>query len=60
MAASIPGARVFEVTGDHLACVRAAGEFVSALVEACEYVDACSPLDLQSHAVSARSVCREA
>ena len=40
MAASIPEARIFEVTGDHLACVRAAGEFVPALVEACEYVDA--------------------
>jgi pimeloyl-ACP methyl ester carboxylesterase len=40
LAASIPGARIFEVTGDHLACVRAAGEFVPALVEACEYVDA--------------------
>jgi 3-oxoadipate enol-lactonase len=40
MAASIPGAKIFEVTGDHLACVRAAGEFVPALVEACDYVDA--------------------
>jgi hypothetical protein len=40
MAASIPGAKIFEVTGDHLACVRAAGQFVPALVEACEYVDA--------------------
>jgi pimeloyl-ACP methyl ester carboxylesterase len=40
MAASIPGARIFEVRGDHLACVRAAGEFVPALVEACAHVDA--------------------
>src|SRR6185503_7876245 len=55
MAASIPGARIFEVTGDHLACVRAAGQFVPALVEACEYVDARSFRDLHAHAV-ARSV----
>ena len=40
LAASIPGAKVFEVAGDHLACVRAAGRFVPALVEACEYVAA--------------------
>jgi pimeloyl-ACP methyl ester carboxylesterase len=40
MAASIPGARIFEVSGDHLACVRAAGDFVPVLVNACEYVDA--------------------
>ena len=39
LAASIPGARVFEVDGDHLACVRAAHRFVPALVEACDYVD---------------------
>jgi 3-oxoadipate enol-lactonase len=39
LAASIPGARIFEVPGDHLACVRAAGQFVPALVEACEYVE---------------------
>jgi pimeloyl-ACP methyl ester carboxylesterase len=56
MAASIPGARIFEVTGDHLACVRAAGQFVPALVEACEYVDARSFRDLHAHAVAARSV----
>ena len=53
MAASIPGARIFEVSGDHLACVRAAGQFVPALVEACEYVDACGRRDLHArpHAV---------
>jgi len=38
LAASIPGARVFEVSGDHLACVRAADRFVPALLDACEYV----------------------
>lgn len=38
LAASIPGARIFEVAGDHLACVRAAGRFVPTLVEACTYV----------------------
>ena len=54
MAASIPGAKIFEVSGDHLACVRAAGEFVPALVEACEYVDACGLPHLD--AVAARSV----
>jgi 3-oxoadipate enol-lactonase len=54
MAASIPGAKVFEVTGDHLACVRAAGQFVPALVEACEYVDVrarCDP-HATAHAVA--------
>jgi 3-oxoadipate enol-lactonase len=40
LATSIPGARVFEVSGDHLACVSAAEQFVPALVEACEYVHA--------------------
>jgi 3-oxoadipate enol-lactonase len=39
LAASIPGAKTFEVAGDHLACVRAADLFVPVLVEACEYVD---------------------
>ena len=39
LAASIPGAKMFEVAGDHLACVRAADQFVPVLVEACEYVD---------------------
>jgi pimeloyl-ACP methyl ester carboxylesterase len=40
LAASIPGARVFEVEGDHLACARAVGSFVPALVRACEHVHA--------------------
>ena len=40
LAASIPGAKVFEVPADHLACVRAASRFVPTLVAACEYVDA--------------------
>jgi pimeloyl-ACP methyl ester carboxylesterase len=39
LAASIPGAKIFEVAGDHLACVRTAERFVPLLVEACEYVD---------------------
>ncbi len=38
LAAAIPGARIFEVDGDHLACVRAPDKFVPALVQACEYV----------------------
>jgi pimeloyl-ACP methyl ester carboxylesterase len=54
MAASIPGAKIFEVRADHLACVRAAGEFVPALVAACEYVDARGLPDL--HHAAARSV----
>ncbi len=40
LAASIPGARIFEVDGDHLACARAVDSFVPALVHACEYVSA--------------------
>ena len=40
LAASIPGAKIFEVAGDHLACVRAAERFVPLLVEACEHVNA--------------------
>ncbi|HJW70353.1 MAG TPA: alpha/beta hydrolase [Candidatus Binatia bacterium] len=40
LAASIPGAKIFEVAADHLACVRAAGRFVPVLLAACEYVDA--------------------
>ncbi len=40
LAASIPGAKIFEVAGDHLACVRAASQFVPTLLEACEYVAA--------------------
>jgi pimeloyl-ACP methyl ester carboxylesterase len=38
LAASIPGAKIFEVAADHLACVRAAGRFVPVLRAACEYV----------------------
>ncbi len=40
LAAAIPGARVFEVEADHLACVRAVGKFVPALADACRYVAA--------------------
>ena len=39
LAASIPGAKIFEVAADHLACVRAASQFVPVLLAACEYVD---------------------
>ncbi len=39
LAASIPGAEVFEVEGDHSACIAQAGVFVPALVEACRSVD---------------------
>ncbi|MDX1648470.1 MAG: alpha/beta fold hydrolase [Myxococcota bacterium] len=35
LAASIPGAEVFEVDGDHAACVARADRFVPALLEAC-------------------------
>ena len=38
LARSIPGARVFEVDGDHLACVRAPERFVPALMRACDWV----------------------
>lgn len=38
LAAAIPAARIFEVAGDHLACVRSADQFVPTLVRACEYV----------------------
>lgn len=40
LAAAIPGARIFEVEGDHLACVRSAHVFVPTLLRACEYVSA--------------------
>lgn len=39
LAASIPGAEVFEVEGDHAACVAAARRFVPTLVEACRSVE---------------------
>lgn len=38
LAAAIPRAKVFEVDGDHFACVRAVDVFVPALVDACTYV----------------------
>jgi 3-oxoadipate enol-lactonase len=38
LASAIPDARVFEVEGDHLACVVAADRFVPALVDACGWV----------------------
>jgi pimeloyl-ACP methyl ester carboxylesterase len=40
LARAIGGAKVFEVDGDHLACVRDAGSFVEALMQACVYVTA--------------------
>jgi len=40
LAASIPEAAVYEVTGDHLACTRRADLFVPALVRACHDVEA--------------------
>ncbi len=39
LAASIPGAEIFEVDGDHGACVAKAGRFVPALVAACRSVN---------------------
>jgi 3-oxoadipate enol-lactonase len=39
LAASIPNAKVFEVAGDHLACVRRPDRFVPALVAACADVE---------------------
>ena len=39
LAESIPNAKIFRVSGDHLACVRSAGRFVPTLLKACEYVD---------------------
>ena len=38
LASSIPDSRVFEVEGDHLACVRVPERFVPTLLEACEWV----------------------
>jgi 3-oxoadipate enol-lactonase len=38
LAASIPGAEVFEVDGDHAACVAGADRFVPVLVAACQSV----------------------
>lgn len=39
LAASIPGAEVFQVEGDHAACVAGADRFVPALVEACRSIE---------------------
>jgi pimeloyl-ACP methyl ester carboxylesterase len=39
LAASIPGAEVFEVDGDHSACVARADLFVPALIDACHSVE---------------------
>jgi len=40
LAASIPGAKLFEVEGDHSACVSRADRFVPALIAACRSVEA--------------------
>jgi len=40
LAAAIPGAKSFEVHGDHFACAARNSNFVPQLVAACEYVDA--------------------
>ncbi len=45
LAEAIPGARVFEVEGDHAACVARADVFVPALVAACQDVSARAGLD---------------
>lgn len=39
LAAAIPGAKSFEVHGDHFACAARNSSFVPQLVAACEYVD---------------------
>jgi pimeloyl-ACP methyl ester carboxylesterase len=39
LAASIPGAEIFEVVGDHGACVARPDRFVPALVAACRSVE---------------------
>jgi pimeloyl-ACP methyl ester carboxylesterase len=40
LARAIGGARIFEVEGDHLACVREASTFADALMQACQHVTA--------------------
>lgn len=40
LADAIPGARRFEVDGDHFACANASSNFVPQLIAACDYVDA--------------------
>lgn len=44
LARSIPGAALFEVAGDHSACVAEAERFVPVLVEACQWVAHRAPL----------------
>jgi len=48
LAASIPGARLFEVDGDHGACIRRADVFVPTLVRACSDVSRRAQLE-QEH-----------
>lgn len=58
LASAIRGARVFEVDGDHMACVNAANRFVPALVEACNHVvgqAAGRPVSLSSQTSSVRA-----
>ena len=40
LAAAIPGAKQFEVDGDHYACAKRETNFVPALVAACDHVNA--------------------
>ena len=42
LASAIPGAKQFEVDGDHFACADRSTSFVPTLVAACDYVDAAS------------------
>lgn len=51
LAASIPGAEVFEVDGDHGACVDRGGSFVPTLLAACKSVER-RIADAMDHAVS--------
>jgi len=39
LAKAIPGAKLFEVDGNHFACADRRCDFVPKLVEACDYVD---------------------
>lgn len=39
LAKAIPGAKLFEVDGNHFACADRKCDFVPKLVEACDYVD---------------------
>ena len=51
LAEAIPGAEVFEVEGDHVACVAAAEAFVPALVSACRRVAGTEDLPVGLHGV---------